>query len=285
MSLRSGLHKAWQTYAQFCALLGLAIAFAYALAYFSAGVGAAIVVDGPPQGAFTYPDGPQGRPRIRVALGDPIVYDSTWRVLQGGCERRVTNTFSQGGDTRGFRIVQTVDGEPYPVGLPGRHRVTKPTPAGLTSGIWRFRVEGVVFCPTVTHRPVTLADFDVDVYDPNGPVVVPIGSVKLVSAVVPVGGPLAYRLSYTRTEAIRSEVLNTYISVGPTPSGTPDVVIDRRPTAGMGVGEHRDIDISTAIPEAVHAGRWRLSQVIVTQRPGGQARYDPQFSVEIEVVP
>lgn len=160
------LVRAWRVFSSVCALLLLASGFALALSFATAGSGAVIVVDGPPQGAFIRADSPYGkdRMRLRVPLGGAIEFTSLWHIAEGGCERIITSSLLQGDDEEAFVLTQRRRGEFFPIGKPGRHHVVRPLPKGSDVGLYRYRASGVAVCPTRTLPPVQYVDFDVEVY-------------------------------------------------------------------------------------------------------------------------
>ncbi|GJE44847.1 hypothetical protein [Methylobacterium soli] len=285
MRLLPAPSRLWAAFTNTSAVCVLAAGFALALSYGTAGTGAVIAVDGPPQNkAFEY-RGPDKVRTLRVPLGGKVEYDLPWRIVEGGCDRWIVRTWTRYGEGMdAFTLTQRIKRPPYPIGKPGFDHIAADMPPGVTPGLWHYRAVGETKCATRTPAPFLFAAFDVEVFDPDGPVVAPLSDPILAQSVVPRGGPLAYRLSYERLEAAPSEVLNTFTALTPQPIGIPDIVFERRPTTGRGVGKHESIDISMTLPSGVRAGRWRMSQVIITARPGGRSRVDPQFSIEFEVV-
>lgn len=275
--------RTWRLYANVSGLLASGLLFSLALAGVTSGTGAVFKVDGP--AASDKIEIRAGVPTIRVPLGGKLEFDMQWHVVEGGCVRYMTRTFTRVSVDDPYTLSARKRAPSHAVGRPGTDHASVELPPGISPGLWLYTSVADAECPQLGRRtaPVVFASLQVEVYDPDAPVMAALAPPVLATPVVGPGGPLGYRLSWERTEATPSEVFNTYSSVGDTPTGTPDVVIERRPALNRPVGRYTDVDILAPLPEGVHAGRWRLRQVIISTRPGGRTRVDPLFEIEFTV--
>jgi hypothetical protein len=278
------LPKIWAGYCWLSGMFILACIFALGLLEYGGSVKPAVVIDGPAQSDdFEWREGRTKLPTMRVPLGHKFSFRLPWHVQEGGCERIITRTFirgAQGYDA--YVLTQQMVGKPYPVGRPGMDHIERELPRGIEPGLWLYRAVGTVQnCPLPRKpEPTLYAEFYIDVYDPDGPVSIEVGSPKVITPKIKMGGKLQYRESFKRTEQINSEVLFTFTEIN-----GDDIVIERRPVAYTRAGDFKDIDVTTPLPQGVHLGKWRMQKTVLSTRPGGRTRVDPMFQIEFEVVP
>lgn len=262
----------------------IAVVFALVLQHYGSSVRRAIVVDGPAENdTFEYRNGRSRLPTLRVPLGGKITYHLPWHVQEGGCERVITRTFRRGEPgVDAYVLTQDELARAYPVGRPGFDTIEVALPDGIKPGLWFYKATGVVQNCPIPRKPeeITYAQFYVEVYDPDGPVSIEIGSPKVLTPRVPVNGKLQYRESFKRTEEIESELLFTFMEVD-----GKGIVLDRRPGAYTKAGEFLNIDVTAALPPNVHPGKWKMRKTTISTRPGGRTRVDPMFEIEFEVIP
>lgn len=271
--------KLWGLYANIAGFFGLGLVFTMVLASVSSGTGAVFKFDAPPTSEqLAMHDGVL---TMRVPLGGHIEYDKHWHVTEGGCDRWMARTFIRLNTNKPYTLTLRERADPHAVGRPGTEHYISDLPIGISPGLWRYKAEAEAVCPLPSRKPpaVTLAEFDVEVYEPEGPVTVSLSKPLLARTVLPPGGPIAYTESFRRNEALQSEILFSYIQVG----GERDNVFERRPAGIREAGTFRDVDVTMPLPPAVHVGKWKLRKTTITARPGGHVRTDPQWEIEFEV--
>lgn len=275
--------RLWSLFCTLSGLLVIALVCAVLIKEHGGTMRPAVVIDGPPQNeAFEYRNGRGRLPTLRVALGSKFHFHLPWHIQEGGCERVITRTFSRGEPGwDAYSLTQQMIGKPHPVGKPALDYIERDLPQGIDPGLWFYRAVGEVRnCPIPRNpEPTVYAEFYIDVVDPDGPISIEDGVPVLAKKVVPVGGPLQYRESFTRTADVPSEILFTFTEV----EGGRDIVLERRPGAYSAAGEYRDVDVTVPLPAAVHPGKWRLRKTVISTRPGGRTRADPMFEIEFEV--
>lgn len=278
------LNPLWTLYCWISGMLVIATVFALILHEYGNTSNPAVVIQGPAQNDnFEYREGYKNLPTLKVPLNGKITFQLPWYVNEGGCERLMTRSFQKGiSDLDSYILTKQTLEKPYPVGRPGLEPVELSLPTGITPGIWLYHSVGTVRnCPVPRKaESTTYSKFYIEVYDPDGPVSIEIGSPQVLSPKVKLGGKLQYKESFRRTEEINSEVLFTFTEIG-----GKSVVLERRPVVFTKSGEFLGIVISSLLPQGVHVGKWRVSKTVISTRPGGKTRVDPMFEFDFEVVP
>ena len=277
------LGRLWRVYANAAGFIGVATLFAVTLNNFTAGTGAIYRVEGPPTGEGLLRTNPRLPLRAEIPLGGTLEFDLSWSTLEGGCERFVTRSFTRVGDPDNFTLSSRLKAMSHAVGRPGLEHIKIDLPPGITAGAWDYRSISEAQCRARTPPPVEFVHLVLDVVDRDGPVMRTLMPAKVASFVIKRGGPIRYRSSWQRFDASPSEIFNTYSRLDGATGAASDIVIERRPAQNKPPGTYKDVDISAPLPADVTAGRWRMKQVIISERPGGRTRVDPLVELEFEV--
>lgn len=266
--------RLWWVFAALCGAGVIAAGAAWMLAVASAGAGAVLRVDGPAE--------VDGSPVdvMRVPLGGSVAYDLRWQYLEGGCDNTVAVAFTRLDGKEMTELRQRRQARPRGAGQPGFEHITRPLPMGISAGRWHYRAMVESTCTTRRPPPILFADFDIDVFNPSGPVVRLTKPVEVLTPRVPIGGPLRYRIAFERSADVPTTVMTTFISLN---SADQDLVLQQRPAAYTAVGTYPETDVSVALPPEVKPGMWRMRQVALARFPDGRTQLDPFFEFDFEV--